>query len=117
MPKVRDPFYGSPEWLALREQCFRRDGFRCVVLGCRTPTQELTCDHVQARPRGAMGLTSQDTLSNLRTLCGPHDRSVKELANGQRRNGGRLAVRGCDADGRPLDPSHPWNRRQPSAPR
>lgn len=109
--KQVDPFYRSRFWLDLRAACLKRDGHRCTVPGCTTPTQGLTADHIEARPRGAVGPTRFDVLGNLRTLCGPHDRSVKELAGGRRRNGGRLEVRGCDASGRPIDPTHPWNRR------
>jgi hypothetical protein len=52
MPKQRDPIYVSPAGMALREPCFRRDGYRRVALGCQTPTQELTCDHIQVPRRG-----------------------------------------------------------------
>ncbi|MDR6953799.1 hypothetical protein J2X65_003162 [Ancylobacter sp. 3268] len=52
-------------------------------------------------------------LSNTRTLCGNHDRKVKETAGGARRGGGALFVQGTDERGRPRDPAHPWNRRRP----
>ncbi|EHM01214.1 hypothetical protein HMPREF9946_02218 [Acetobacteraceae bacterium AT-5844] len=115
MAKQREPFYVTPLWRTLRQQCLTRDGYRCTVPGCRTPTQELTADHIQRRPRDISTPTAFDVLANLRTLCGPHDRSVKETSTGRRRNDGRLAVAGCDASGRPLDPNHPWNRRRAPA--
>lgn len=105
-----NPFYHSPFWYALRAKALKRDGYRCVVKGCPTPTHDLHVDHIDTRPRGATGPTDKDVLSNLRTLCGHHDRSVKEGASGRRGNGGRLIVKGCDASGRPLDPNHPWRR-------
>ena len=106
-----NPFYRSPFWYALRREVLARDGHRCTVEGCQTPIHDLHVDHIQTRPRGATGPMPADVLSNLRTLCGNHDRSIKEGASGRRGNGGRLMVRGCDASGRPLDPSHPWNKR------
>lgn len=96
-----NPFYRSPFWRALRAAALRRDGYRCVIPGCRTPTLRLTVDHIQARPRGATGPTAADVLSNLRTLCDPHDRSLKEGRDGRRPRGGR--PRGCDADGWPIE--------------
>ena len=106
-----NPYYHSAHWKALKRAAHERDGWRCTVPGCRTPLHELTADHINARPRGVPTPTPFDVLSNLRTLCGNHDRSIKERADGTRKGGGRLIVRGCDANGRPLDPNHPWNKR------
>jgi 5-methylcytosine-specific restriction endonuclease McrA len=64
-------------------------------------------DHIKRRRDGG-----SDALDNLRSLCDQHDRQVKERPSGQRANAGKLFVRGCDANGRPLDPNHPWNRDQ-----
>ncbi len=64
-----------------------------------------TVDHIVARRDGGA-----DVLSNLRSLCKPHDNMIMQKSNGKRANRGKLAVRGCDATGRPLDPLHPWNR-------
>lgn len=100
-----DLFYQSPEWRALRAACLKRDGYRCTVEGCATPTYRLTADHIKPRREGG-----QDWLPNLRTLCGHHDAQVKEQRNGTRRNGGKPRVVGCDASGAPLDPQHLWNR-------
>lgn len=105
-----NPFYRTPFWRTLRAAALQRDGYRCTVPGC-TSTHRLTVDHTVSRPRGATGPTPQDVLSNLRTLCQEHDNAAKERTDGTRRGDGRMLVRGCDASGRPLDPSHPWNRR------
>jgi hypothetical protein len=93
-------FYASPEWRALRLACLRRDGYRCVVPGCSAPATH--ADHTETRPNLAY-LCPADRLTNLRSLCGRHDSQVKELASGTRRNEGRFTIRGCDADGWPLD--------------
>lgn len=108
-------FYKSPEWIALRAACLKRDGHRCTVKGC-TSKYRLTADHINTRPR-YHGLTPADVLSNLRTLCGYHDAQVKEVRNGKRRNGGVFTVRGMDASGQPVDPLHAWNQPQVSTSR
>lgn len=109
---ARNAYYRTPHWRALREACFKRDGRRCVVPGCQTPTYRLTCDHIETRPRDADGPTWFDVLSNVRTLCDEHDRQAKELASGKRRRDGKMVVRGCDVAGQPLDPNHIWNQRR-----
>jgi hypothetical protein len=48
-----------------------------------------------------------DRLDNLRCLCLSHDSQVKERHRGQggtRRSSGQFKLKGCDADGWPLDP-------------
>lgn len=40
----------------------------------------------------------------LQSLCGPHHDSTKQA---EEKRGYTV---GCDAEGRPLDPRHPWNR-------
>lgn len=107
----RNAYYKTPHWLALKRACHQRDGWRCVVPGCQTPTYRLTCDHIKRRPQGIPTPTAFDVLPNLRTLCGNHDAQTKEAPSGKRRNEGVLSVRGCDLNGRPIDPLHPWSRR------
>lgn len=106
---AKNKYYYTPHWAALKRACHERDGWRCTVPGCQTATYRLTCDHIRTRPNVDYP-TAADVLANLRTLCGNHDRQVKELASGLRRQGGKLIVKGCDATGRPLDPNHPWHR-------
>jgi 5-methylcytosine-specific restriction enzyme A len=98
-----DPFYKSRKWRALCAAVCRRSRCRCEVPGCTAPAKVV--DHIVSRRRGGT-----DTLDNLRHLCRAHDNAVKEMANGERRNAGKLVVRGCTPDGLPLDPAHPWNR-------
>jgi len=98
--KTPDPFYRSPEWQVLRTAVLKRDKWRCTVPGCphTVRTSRLTVDHIKARRDGGA-----DEMPNLRTLCRDHDNQVKEGADGVRANGGKTFVRGCDADGWPLD--------------
>lgn len=60
-------------------------------------------DHIKPLAKGG-----SDEDSNTRNLCAPHHRKVTADQFGQSVS---RHVRGCDARGRPLDPSHPWSRR------
>lgn len=106
------PYYRTPHWKALRREALERDGYHCVVAGCRhsAATSVLFVDHIKTRPN-LPHPTPRDVLGNLRTLCQSHDSQVKEQRGGERRREGRLMVKGCDPSGRPLDPNHPWNAK------
>jgi len=94
-----DPFYKTAAWRTARAQRLALDRHICTVQGCGH--RALVVDHIKPR-----SLAMRD----LRSLCRYHDNQVKEGADGQRRNGGRFTVPGCDANGLPLDPNHPWRR-------
>jgi 5-methylcytosine-specific restriction endonuclease McrA len=98
---MTDPYYRSPHWRKLRAARLKLDNGTCVVPGCHT--KATTVDHIKRRRDGGA-----DTIANTRSLCDEHDRSVKELPSGARRNGGNLVVKGCFPDGSPRDPAHPW---------
>ena len=104
---ARNVYYRSEHWLNLRATAIRRDGGRCTVSGCTAKGTHV--DHIKTRPNSD-GPTWADTLPNLRTLCPSHDAQIKELPSGKRRRDGKLVVRGCDANGWPIDPSHGWKR-------
>lgn len=106
---ARNNYYSSPHWRALKRATHERDGWKCVVPGCTTPTHRLTCDHIKRRPNVSQP-TAFDVIGNTRTLCGNHDARIKEAPSGKRRGNGKLVVSGCDVTGRPIDPNHPWNR-------
>ncbi|GAB4071740.1 HNH endonuclease signature motif containing protein [Ancylobacter sonchi] len=108
---ARNSYYQSAHWRALKRATHERDGWRCVVPGCGS-SKGIVCDHIRTRPN-VDHPTPFDVLTNTRTLCGTHDRKVKETASGQRRGGGALFVQGTDEHGRPRDPAHPWNRPRP----
>jgi len=103
MTKQADPYYHSTAWRKLRRVALERDGGKCVVKGCGADA--VVVDHILSRRLGGA-----DTLHNLRCLCRLHDNQIKEQENGGRRSGGKPVVRACDAQGMPLDPTHPWNR-------
>src|SRR5437764_15161038 len=97
-------YYHSRHWKELRARALARDGYRCVVPGCDRAADRV--DHIVARKDGGA-----DALSNLRSLCAEHDNQAHR-EKGRRGSGPREArfeVRGCDADGRPIDPNHWWN--------
>ncbi len=98
-----DRFYKSSAWRRLRAAALRRDRHTCVVPGCGQPA--VVVDHVVRRRDGGT-----DTLGNLRSLCRQHDQQVKERPSGKRANAGKLFVRGCDVNGQPIDPLHPWRK-------
>lgn len=102
-----NPFYKSRFWVNLREQRLELDAHRCVVPGCTE--RGCVVDHIETRPPNAPYPTPADRIDNLRTLCRTHDAQVKEQrVGGARKQGGRFRVKGCDASGQSLDPSHPW---------
>lgn len=94
---MTDPYYRSTEWRALRAAVLRRDPI-CKTPSCGRPSQH--ADHIKPRSRGGT-----DTMGNLRGLCWSCHSRVTRQGNNK-----PLGLKGCDADGAPLDPNHPWNR-------
>ncbi len=75
----------------------------CVL--CETEgrtTAATVVDHI--KPHKGDQTLFWDT-DNWQALCGPHHNSHKQSIE----KGGQGRY-GCDADGRPRDPSHPWNK-------
>ncbi len=100
-----DPFYTSTAWRECRA-AFLRSHRTCSVDGCAKRAGHV--DHVTPRRRGGAAFDP----ANLRALCHGHHSSKTAAADGGFGNTPgvwRPVVRGCDASGRPLDPSHPWN--------
>jgi 5-methylcytosine-specific restriction enzyme A len=80
----------------------------CQWPGCGEPATEV--DHLMPRHAGG-SLTDP---GNLQSLCWAHHQD-KTLADRARRTGRPVRrraprVKGCDADGMPLDPDHWWNK-------
>jgi hypothetical protein len=97
---ARNAYYNSAHWLSLKKATHERDNWRCVVPGCGS-SEHLVCDHIATRPNVDYP-TSLDVITNTRTLCGFHDRQIKETASGDRRRRGEAALKGVDADGWPV---------------
>jgi hypothetical protein len=77
----------------------------CCVSGCDQRASH--ADHVMAIGKGGGGYAEE----NLQPLCGDHHSQKTAIFDRPTRPSKktRLSVRGASADGRPLDPLHPWN--------
>lgn len=102
-------FYRKAFWRKLRLQRLRQDGYICTVEGCNQPAAIV--EHTVTRP-DTPHPCEVDRIDLLRSLCRDHDNQIKERRAGQpeRRSGGKMTIRGSDAEGMPRDPAHPWNR-------
>lgn len=94
------------QWSLLRQEHLRKEPLcrRCNELGRvngGSRKAPLVVDHIVPH-RGDRALFFDP--SNLQTLCKAHHDSVKQR---EEKRGVRV---GADADGVPLDPSHPWRR-------
>lgn len=58
------------DWMVLRQEIFRRDGYRCTY--CGAMDLPLECDHIIPRSRGGT-----DEKTNLTTACKPCNRSKR----------------------------------------
>lgn len=100
-------FYSSAEWLRIRARQLARAP---MCEGCeRAAAREV--DHIRPISEGG----SRRDPGNLQSLCKPCH-SAK--TNAQRRGSAWVAdkYRGCDVNGYPLDPAHPWNAASDAAP-
>ena len=86
-------------WATLRECVLREQPLceRCMRDDDR-PVMATEVDHIDNDP-------TNNTRGNLQSLCKPCH-SAKTMAE---LHGRPVTVRGCDANGMPLDPHHPWN--------
>lgn len=98
-----DARYHTAAWRRLRAARLRLDKYTCTVPGCSERATHV--DHIVSPRNGGA-----DSLANTRSLCASHDAQVKEDTAGKRRSGGKMTVRGCDAQGDPLDPGSAWWR-------
>lgn len=72
----------------------------CLALG--HVTEATIVDHIVPLEQGG-----SDEDENTRNLCRVHDLEVTAEQFDLHRGAG---LGGCNADGQPLDPNHPWNR-------
>jgi 5-methylcytosine-specific restriction endonuclease McrA len=103
--KARQPWrawYKTVAWLAIRAKRLAEEPLcrRCKARGRLVLAN--TCDHVEPH-RGNRDLFFN--YSNTQSLCPLCHNSSKQS---EERRGHAI---GTGADGRPLDPSHPWNAR------
>lgn len=102
--KRRNVPLNSAAWLALRAQVLAEEPLcrTCMVSGIVTPATDV--DHIV----NAEGdYTDDNSRENLQPLCHEcHSRKTRAEMNGE-----AAAVPGCDVNGIPLDPDHPWRQR------
>ena len=67
-PKIAEPFYSSPEWIALRNRVRREAGGRCQAEGCGRAERRMFVDHIVELKDGGAPLER----SNVWLLCGAH---------------------------------------------
>lgn len=97
--RVRFLHTGSAQWRAIRKAQLERFP---LCEDCGAPALEV--DHnTDDTSRNVIG-------EELSSLCKPcHSKRTRERQSGRARR-----MKGCDANGMPLDPSHPWNREEKS---
>lgn len=104
---AKDPFYDSAAWRKARADYLAKHR-TCEVPGC--PKKSGHVDHKVPRARGGASLDDR----NFQALCHSHHSSKTAQSDGGfgNRSGGKvkLVVKGADANGRPLDPNHHWNK-------
>jgi len=67
-PKVADPFYSSPAWIALRDRVRHEAGGRCQAPGCGRAERRMFVDHIVELKDGGAPLDR----SNAQLLCPSH---------------------------------------------
>jgi len=94
-------FYSSSDWLKIRARQLARSP---LCEACDPPAPATDVDHVKPISEGG----AKRDPANLQSLCGT---CHKGKTNTQRRGltWTPSKLRGCDVEGYPLDPEHPWN--------
>jgi len=101
-------FYSSKRWRSTRKRKLELNPLceDCATLGLIEAANHV--DHVQAISDGGEPFD----LSNLRSLCvSCHSRKTvyKDGGFGKGRQEYKIRAKGCDTNGLPIDPNHPWN--------
>lgn len=99
-------------WYRFRTRIVAERGCRCEQCGCLVTLRRHEIPGVPvAHLDHIVPIAERPDLrlepTNVRVLCEPHHNARTARDQGFARQGRRL---GCDEDGRPLDPAHPWSR-------
>ena len=97
--------YNSRQWKVSRKMAMMRAEYTCEHPGCDEALIGPGCCHVHHRKplRQSMALAYEPL--NHQALCVPHHTAETNREIAQARG---KAKRGCDVDGWPTDPNHPW---------
>jgi 5-methylcytosine-specific restriction enzyme A len=96
----RHPFYNSRVWKFTRRVKLTASPY-CEV--CKT-NLATDVDHIIAINNGG----DRTAMTNLRSLC--HECHSRKTLYVDRMKRDRVPVKGCDINGKPLDPEHHWNK-------
>lgn len=106
--------YNTARWQRLRRAHLDRSP---VCMGCSEMgrlTEANTVDHVVPISEGGAAFPGHDGLTSYCTSC--HGaKTARGIEAGAART--RKPRRGCNADGTPLDPAHPWHEKSLKADR
>jgi hypothetical protein len=99
-------FYQTKEWRAFSYH-YLNDHPDCRVPGCQNRASHV--DHIRAIGKGGAGYDA----ANLQPLCLAHHNQKTAIFDRptMKTKKTRLTVRGCDANGMPLDPLAHWNKK------
>jgi len=97
--------YDTTQWRKLRARKLKTNPLcePCMKRGKLTPAN--TVDHNVAVEAGGPAFPPLDGLTSMCPSC----HNLKTNAKDRPDRKGRGLVRGCDLNGNPLDPDHPWN--------
>jgi 5-methylcytosine-specific restriction protein A len=96
--------YSTERWQRVRKRQLAREPLcrACHAEGIITPAREV--DHIVTVRDGG---TAFDP-ANLQSLCSPHHSIKTNSYDAKGKDFGKYMLRGCNPDGSPRDPSHPW---------
>lgn len=104
-PKKRTLSLNSAAWKKLRAQVLAEEPLCrwCLARGLYVPSTDV--DHIKDSREDYSDNNSRENLTGMCREC----HSLKTA-----RDMGKNAYLGCDMEGMPLDPNHPWNREKRS---
>lgn len=102
-----DPFYTSAEWRTFRS-AYLAVYPACTVAGCPKPAKHV--DHIRTRRSGGAPFDPD----NCQGLCWSHhsQKTARRDRPAYAQSRQELTAAGCDAQGLPLAPGHPWNTKK-----
>lgn len=99
--KTKGRFYNKAVWKKARRLQLNKQP---LCEHCRIANKVVPATDVDHRVRMSRGGSALDP-DNLQSLC----HSCHSIKTGREEHGHSVIVKGCDQDGLPLDPNHPWH--------